>query len=88
MPSASQSSKQTERRILERVEPEVPPMAAKMFLSGTVRIKVWISPQGLVSRSECIGGPPLLIESALTAVKKWKFEPAAKESAQIVDVKF
>lgn len=59
-----------------------------MSLHGTVRVRIWIAPDGSVRRLEYIGGHPLLAESALKAVKEWEFESAPKESTQIVEVKF
>jgi TonB family protein len=82
------ASDQAEREIVQREDPEYPAIAAKMSLHGTVKLKVWIAPDGTVRRLEYIGGHPLLAESALKAVKNWKYEAAAKESVQIVEVKF
>ena len=77
-----------ERKIVRREEPEYPTIAAKMNLYGTVRLKIWITPEGSVRRLEYIGGHPVLAESALKAVKNWKYEPLPQESVAIVEVKF
>ncbi len=82
------ASDQTERRIVRHEDPEYPTIAAKMNLHGTVKLKIWIAPSGTVRRLEYIGGHPLLAESALKAVKDWKYEAAAKESTVIVELKF
>jgi len=37
---------------------------------------------------EYIGGHPLLAESALKAVKGWKYEPTGRESTAVVESKF
>jgi outer membrane biosynthesis protein TonB len=37
---------------------------------------------------EYIGGHPLLAESAVTAVKNWKFEPASRETTELLEIKF
>jgi len=79
---------QAERKLVQHEKPEYPAMAAKMSLHGTVKLKTWIASDGTVRRLEYIGGHPLLAESALKAVKGWKFEPASKESTQVVEVKF
>jgi TonB family protein len=77
-----------ERKVLRRQDPEYPSIAAKMNLHGVVKLKIWISPDGAVRRLEYIGGHPLLAESALKAVKAWKYEENARESTSIVEVKF
>ena len=59
-----------------------------MNLHGTVKLKIWISPDGTVRRLEYIGGHPLLAESALKAVKGWKYQSAAQGSTTIVELKF
>lgn len=77
-----------ERKVVQHENPEYPAMAARMSLHGTVKLKVRIAPDGTVRSAECVGGHPLLAESALKAVRKWRYEVKAKESTQIVDVNF
>jgi TonB family protein len=77
-----------ERKIVRREEPEYPPIAERMQLHGTVKLKIWIQPNGTVRRLEYIGGHPLLAESALKAVKAWHYQPAARESTTVVELKF
>lgn len=79
---------QPERRLLIRLDAEYPPIALKMNLHGSVKLKIWITPDGAVRRLEYVGGHPLLAESALKAVKNWKYAAAAKESTAEVEVKF
>ena len=76
------------RKIVYKEEPAYPEIALKMNLHGTVKVKVWIAPDGSVRRLEYVGGHPLLAESALHAIKQWKFQPAQKESTQTMEVKF
>jgi TonB family protein len=85
---SSASASDVERMVVLREEPEYPPIAAKMNLHGTVKLKIWISPDGAVRRLEYIGGHPLLAESALKAVKIWKYQAAAQESTTIVELRF
>ncbi|HYU46287.1 MAG TPA: energy transducer TonB [Terriglobales bacterium] len=77
-----------EREVVRRAAPEYPPIAARMHLHGAVKLKIWISPEGTVRRLEYIGGHPLLAESALKAVKGWRYEAAARESTATVELKF
>lgn len=79
---------ENERKVLVRIEPEYPAIASKMNLHGAVKIKVWISSDGTVSRLEYIGGHPLLAESAVKALKNWKFQAGPKESTSQIELKF
>jgi TonB family protein len=85
---SSASAADQERKVVRREEPEYPPIAARMNLHGTVKLKIWISPVGTVRRLEYIGGHPLLAESALKAVKTWNYQAASQESTTIVELKF
>ena len=76
------------RKIVYKQEPAYPEIALKMALHGTVKVKIWIAPDGSVRRLEYVGGHPLLAESALKAIKTWKFQSAQKESTEIIEVKF
>jgi len=50
-----------------------------------VRLSIEITPQGAVHKISPIGGNPILVESAMTAVKQWKYAPA--DSTQTLEVK-
>jgi TonB family protein len=76
------------RKVVYRQPPEYPTIAAQMNIHGTVRLKVWVTSDGSVRRVEYIGGHPLLAESAVKAVKNWKYEPHPTESTLQLDVKF
>jgi TonB family protein len=76
------------RAIVHSEDPEYPEVAKKMGLHGTVKLRIWITPDGAVRRMEYIGGHPLLAEAALKAVKNWKYVTAPQESELTVEVKF
>jgi TonB family protein len=76
------------RQIVYSEDPQYPEIAKKMALHGTVKLRIWIKPDGSVRRVEYIGGHPLLTESALRAVKNWRYTPANQESDMIVEIKF
>jgi len=46
-----------ERKAVRHDDPEYPVIAAKMSLHGTVKLRVWIAPDGSVRRVEYIGSP-------------------------------
>ena len=86
--SAVPSALGDDRKMKNEVKPVYPELAKKMNVSGAVKVEVVITPTGSVKSAKALGGHPLLIESALDAVKKCKFEPAAAETTQIVTFSF
>ena len=76
------------RQIVSSEDPQYPEIAKKMALHGIVKLGIWIKPDGAVRRVEYIGGHPLLAESAVRAVKNWKYVPANQESDMVVELKF
>jgi len=77
-----------DRKLVARVEAEYPELAKRMGVHGTVKMKLWVTPDGVVRRVEYISGHPLLADSAVSALKKWKYTPASTESTEVVEVKF
>lgn len=63
---------------LQNPAPHYPPLARRMGEQGRVVLRVLVSPAGLPERIELksSSGSPRLDESALEAVKRWKFTPA------------
>jgi TonB family protein len=86
--AGSASAADQERNVVHREEPEYPALAQKMNVHGSVKLKIWISPDGTVRRLEYIGGHPLLAESALKAVKMWKYQTGSQESTTVVEIRF
>jgi len=76
------------RKVKTKVVPDFPPLAKQMNVTGKVKIEATISPDGRVTSMKVVGGSPLLVSSALDAIKKWRFEAAPKESIEIVEFNF
>jgi TonB family protein len=76
------------RRAKNKVQPEYPPLARKMNLSGTVKIEVVVAPNGTVKDARIVGGHPVLASAALDAAKRWRFEPGPIEASGVIDFKF
>lgn len=62
-------------KIVERVEPVYPVLARQTRIQGTVRLHAIIGTDGRVEELEVVSGHPLLIQSALDAVRKWRYAP-------------
>jgi TonB family protein len=76
------------RKIKTSVKPDYPQIARQMRVTGTVRLEATVAADGKVRDTKVIGGSPLLVQEAVTAVKKWKYEEASKESVENVEVVF
>jgi TonB family protein len=83
--AATESAK---RKVRTKVMPDYPPLARQMRVTGKVKIETTIAADGHVTNTKVVGGSPLLVNSALDAVKKWHFEPAAKESTETIEFDF
>jgi len=76
------------RKVRVRVTPEYPVLAKQMNVTGKVKIEATVAADGHVVSTRVVGGSPLLVNAALDALKKWHFEPAAKETTEIVEFAF
>lgn len=86
--SQETSTDSAKRKVRSRVIPEYPPLAKKMGLVGKVKIAATISVEGRVTETKVMGGNPVLADSAIDALKKWRFEPGQKESTEIIEFQF
>jgi len=62
-------------RIINRVQPVYPPLARQTRISGTVRLHAIIGKDGAITQLEVMNGHPLLQQSALDAVRQWRYQP-------------
>ena len=65
-----------------------PELAKRMSISGVVKVEVVVAPNGSVKSTKVVGGHPLLVNAAVDAVKKWRFETASEETTGVVEFKF
>lgn len=77
-----------ERQLIRRVEPEYPDDLQKRSIGGTVRLRVFIAANGGVEHVDLIGGNPILGESAVAAVQKWKYAAANSKTTMDISVPF
>jgi TonB family protein len=87
-PSRAQLDSKSDRKVATRVEPDYPPVLRMRQIGGTVRLEVTITPQGTVERAKVLGGNPILAESAVTAVKKWRYVSAENTTTTTVSLVF
>ena len=84
---SQQSSTVSGRKVLHKAEPAYPEIARKMNLGGTVKVVAVVAADGAVTKVEPVGGSPVLLQAAETAVAQWKFAPGS-ESKEIVELRF
>ncbi len=77
-----------DRRARSKVSPVYPEIARKMGLAGVVKLEVTVAPNGTVKDTKVIGGNPILVNAAIDAMKRWKFEPGNGDSVGVVEFKF
>ncbi len=61
--------------LLTKVTPVYPPIAKQAHISGQVVLQAMISKQGTIEHLTVISGHPMLTQSAIDAVSKWRYKP-------------
>ena len=84
--ASAQSS--SDRKVSTRVSPNYPELAKKMHIHGVVRVEAVVKANGTVKATRVLGGNPVLVDAAVEAVGKWKFEPGQSETTEIVQLTF
>jgi|SRR5271169_2289897 len=87
-PGQEASTDSNKRKVKARVLPEYPALAKQMKVTGKVKIETTIAADGHVTSTKVVGGSPLLVTAAMDAIKKWRFEPAAKETTEVIEFEF
>ncbi len=82
-PPAQQATQNSEQRrirvgekiaaaqLMRQVSPAYPPLAKTPHISGTVLLHAIIGKDGTVENLRYVSGTPLLMESAMEAVRQW-----------------
>jgi len=78
----------TKRKIRSKVAPDYPLLAKQMNIKGRVKIEATIAADGHVVTTKVVGGSPLLVNAAMDALKKWRFEPAPKDTDEVIEFEF
>jgi TonB family protein len=68
----------TERRLIHRVEPEYPAEAEAHHVEGPVVLDVQVLDDGEVGTIAIVSGDPVLAQSAVDAVKQWRYRPGVQ----------
>jgi TonB family protein len=65
----------TSAKLVHMVSPIYPPIAKTANVSGTVVLHCVIAKDGTMSDVTYVSGPPLLLKSAMDAVRQWTYQP-------------
>lgn len=77
-----------DRKVMTRIEPKYPPTLERLYIGGVVRLQVDISANGSVESAQLLGGNPILGQSAIAAVKQWKYAPAKTKTRTVERLEF
>jgi TonB family protein len=66
---------EAKRSAIERPAPTISSLARQMKISGRIELEVTIGTGGAVESVKPLAGNPLLVESGVSAVRKWRFTP-------------
>jgi len=58
-----------------------------MNLGGTVKVIAVVASDGSVKKVEPVGGSPILVQAAQSAISQWKYAPGS-ESKETVELHF
>ena len=86
--SRAEEPVQAIRKIVSRVTPTYPELAAKMQTKGTVKVEVVVAPNGKVKATQVVGGNPVLAKAAVDAIEKWKWGPSPQETTELIELNF
>ncbi len=83
----------TKPQLAVQVKPSYPMTARRARVEGTVRLRVTIAKDGTIKEARAMSGHPILVQSAVNAMKKWRYFPTIKNGISVdivtnIDVKF
>jgi len=64
-----------EANLVHRVQPAYPPLARAARIQGPVVLQAVISKSGTIENLQVLNGHPMLVRSALDAVRQWRYRP-------------
>jgi TonB family protein len=77
-----------ERKIVARIEPEYPEALKRLYIGGVVKVEAVVTANGAVESTQLLGGSPILGQSAMKAIRQWKFSPSSNKEKLVVQVAF
>lgn len=80
-------------KLIHQVRPAYPPLAKQTRIQGTVRLQAVIARDGSIQNLVLASGHPLLVPSAMEAVRQWRYRPTTLNGETVevltqIDVNF
>jgi TonB family protein len=69
--------------LTHRVEPVYPTLARQIGRSGHVELRAIIAADGAIQSLAAVGGDPMFFQSALEAVRQWRYTPTLLNGRQV-----
>jgi TonB family protein len=76
------------RKVRSKVVPAYPDIARSAHITGKVKIEATIAADGHVSATRVVGGSPILVNAAVEALEKWRFEAAPSDTTEVIEFEF
>ena len=83
-PQVQVSADVMEKRVKHRVDPDYPAAARPGKLRGVIVLDVVVGRDGSVAEVRALNGPEVLAESAIDAMRWWRFEPYRVDGQPVV----
>jgi TonB family protein len=77
------SNEEATERLTKRVPPQYPPLALTAHIQGSVAIEITITETGSVENMRALSGHPILVQSAMDAVRQWEFDPFKEDGKPV-----
>jgi protein TonB len=61
--------------LIRKITPNYPPLAKQARIQGSVVLQAVIGKDGTIQNLRAVSGHPMLIQSAIDAVRQWKYKP-------------
>lgn len=84
----AQKSDKPGRKVISTTKPEYPAALRQAQIGGLVRLSATVEANGTVTKVQIRGGNPVLAESAVAAVMKWKYAPGPTETSEEISLSF
>jgi periplasmic protein TonB len=65
----------TKGLLIQKVEPQYPPLARSARVQGDVVLSAVIDTNGQITNLQLVSGHPMLVPAAIAAVKQWRYKP-------------
>jgi len=61
--------------LIHRVEPVYPPLPRQIHKEGRVEMRAIVATDGTIQSLEIVSGDPMFYQSAIEAVRQWRYKP-------------